>query len=252
MLQGLFVTTANRVVAASWGGWLRMTPPSRYLTARTLLFKAFRVSALCQWEDAVERDIAIGQLIIQAPNNRLFKLGNQPAPNATSFSSNADLQGRPCQPFHPIGSLQLTNLAPSALPSLKSGSRSLFSGSARFLFQEELSPGLSFPLQPYSFSTYPFLAPLNHHPTPPNSKIKCLHARESRRKRRRSYRLFLVTKVRRKRSKALFLTSCGALYVRVVNWCHNCWCEELVPCNRALDRQLTFFELDSCLFFALR
>ena len=96
-----------------------MTPPSCYLTARTLLFKALAVSDLCQWEDAVKRDIAIGQLILQALKNRLFKLGNQPAPNATSFSSNADLQGRPSQPFDPIGSLQLTNLAPSALPSLK-------------------------------------------------------------------------------------------------------------------------------------
>ena len=217
MLQGLVLISANRIVAAFLGGWVWMTPPSRYLTARLLLFKAFGVSALCQWEDAVERDIAIGQLVLQGPNNRLFKLGNQPAPNATSFSSNADLQGRPSQPFHPIGSLELTNRAPSALPSLKSGSRSLFSGSARFLFQEELSPGLSFSPSTLLLLRLSIPCPIEPPSALPNSKIKCLHARESRRKRRRSYRLFLVTKVRRKRSKALFLTSCGALSVRGVN-----------------------------------
>ena len=110
------------------------------------------------------RDIVVGQL--QAQNSRPRQLSNQP-PNATS-SSNTDLQGRPSLPSHPIGSLQLTNRVPSALPFVAERDQVPVSGSARSLSQE-LSPELSFPLQPYSFSAFPFLAPLYHHlpfPTP--------------------------------------------------------------------------------------
>ena len=143
------------------------------------------------------------------------QLGNQP-PNATSYPQTPIGKGGHLLPSHPIGSLQLTNLAPSALAFVAERDQVPVSGSARSLSQE-LSPELSFPLQPYSFSAFPFLVPLSHHPPFPTPKIKCLHARESRKKRRRSCRLCLATKARKKKSEALFLTSCIALCVRVVN-----------------------------------
>lgn len=124
--------TANRMVVVSLGAGsggldhLATSLPEHY-------FPSIQGSIFMPIEEnTVEGDIAVGQLcvVLQAPNNRLIKLGNQP-PNATSFSSNTDLQGRPSQPFYPIGSLELTNLAPSALPSLNSRDQVPVSGSAR-------------------------------------------------------------------------------------------------------------------------
>ena len=154
-----------------------------------------------------------GWLIITPQNSRPRQLGNQP-PNATSYPQTPICKGGHLLPSHPIGSLQLTNLAPSALAERD---QVPVSGSARSLSPKSCPPELSFPLQPYSFSAFPFLVPLNHHPPFPTPQIKCLHARESRKKRRRSCRLCLATKARKKKSKALFLTSCIALCVRVVN-----------------------------------
>ena len=154
--------------------------------------------------DTVKRDIAVDQLFLVSPN-------------ATSFCSNTDLQGRPSLPFHPIGSLELTNLAPSALPFVADA------GSGPCFWVSSVPPSRgAVPGSFFSPSTLHLLRLSISRPIEPlstfcNSKIKCLHEKESRRKRRRSCRLCLVTKVRKKRSKTLFLTSFAALCVRVVN-----------------------------------
>ncbi len=94
--------------------------------------------------------------------------------------------------------------------------------------------------------------PIEPPSTLPISKIKCLHARESRMRRRRSCRPCLVTKARKKKSKALFLTSCAALCVRVVNWCHNCCCEEVELCHKLWIVNWPYLSSSPRVLFALR
>lgn len=162
-------------------------------------------------------------------NSRPRQLGNQP-PNATSYPQTPICKGGHL--CHPIQLARFSSLISHHQPwrLLQSGIRSLFLG------QLGPSPKSCPPERVFSPSTLLLLRlsiprPIEPPSTLPNSKIKCLHARESRKKRRRSCRLCLATKARKKKSKALFLTSCIALSVRVVNWCQSCCSKELLLCS---------------------
>ena len=112
--QVLIVITADKMVAASSGGssrglhHLATSLPEHYFQS------IWSSSFMPMEEDTVERDTReTSRLVIyfykaQTTGCSSWAISNQLAqtPNATSFSSNTDLQGRPSQPFHPIGSLE--------------------------------------------------------------------------------------------------------------------------------------------------
>lgn len=153
--------------------------------------------------------------LLTTPNSRTRQLGNQP-PNATSYPQTPICKGGHL--CHPIQLARFSSLISPHQPCrlLQSGIRSLFLGQLG-PFSQELSPGTVFSPSTLLLLRLSIPRPIEPPSTLPTSKVKCLHVRESRRKRRRSCRLCLATKARKKKSKALSLTSYIALCVRVVN-----------------------------------
>ena len=115
-------------------------------------------------EDAVDKDFAVGQRVLQVQNNRPFKLGNQPAHTQRHFP-----QTPICKGGHLCHSIQLARL--SSLIShhqpcrlLQSGIRSLFLGQLGPSFKSSCPRQCLFPFNLTPSSAFPFLAPLNHRP----------------------------------------------------------------------------------------
>ena len=107
-------------------------------------------------------------LIIAPRKSRRRRQGNQP-PNATSYPQTPICKGGHHLPFHPIGSLQLTNLAPSALAFVAERDQVPVSGSARSLSQE-LSPGTVFPPSTLLFLRLSIPRPIEPPTTHPHSQ----------------------------------------------------------------------------------